>query len=240
MQRLRDLIRAGLRASGWELRPAVSAGRVTGAPARRSAGNLVEFAGPSGIGKTTLCRQIAPQLRRDWFFEAHAAALLRGPASPVSGADDAYLARLHAHRLDDLARSDTGLVKRMLIVRRMSEVIAQAAAARAPGLPRGFILDDSVAHFFAEAMLARPRAETAHHAQGLAFVFLLPPEFAAPVAPLPDPAQADSNRYQQCVIYRRLHDLLADLGRPVLLLSSADRHANPARAQAFIAGLCPP
>lgn len=241
MQRVRNLIKAGIRASGWELRVELSAASVTGARGSSTRGMVVEFVGPSGIGKTTLCRQIAPRLRRDWFLERHAAALVRqgAPSSevPVPGPVEAYLARLHAHRMNDLAGNRPDLVQHMQIVGRMSAVIAQAAAARRPGLPRGFILDDGVAHFFAEAMLAQPQTDTMRYVQGLAFVFLMPPEFAGPAAPPHDPEQAGQNAYEQRVIYRRLHDMLAGLGCPVLLLSSTDRQANPGLAHDFIAGL---
>ena len=244
MQRVRKLIKSGLRASGWELRAEKSITSITRARPSRTRGLVVEFVGPSGIGKTTLCRQIAQRLRRDWFFEHHAAALVRSGKLPSAAQSpspvEAYLGQLHAHRLGDLATSQLHLVQRMKIVKRMSDVVAQGAMARLPGQPRGFILDDGVAHFFAEAMLAQSRERTRSFTHDSAFIFLLPPEFAASAAPAPDPQRAQMNSYQQRRIYRRLHDFLAGLGCPLLLLSSADKDTNPELAQDFIAGIRPP
>lgn len=206
-----------------ERRP--NADRVLACPRLRTSGWNVEFVGPSGVGKTHLFRQVSGSLSRHWFFEPHAKSLSgRVPEDPLSAQ---YFSLLYDARFADLQSSDLEFAQKAAIVTRMTEVICQALVARSPGLSRGFILDDGVAHFFAEQILAQDLDTNTTYLRGLGLIFLLPPR--------PDTAdlkaltndEAAPQALRQAATYWRLRDLAALCGARVLTLDAAERNSNP-------------
>ncbi|TVP53163.1 MAG: hypothetical protein EA345_00135 [Halomonas sp.] len=208
-----------------------NAERIRASLLQGTSGWNVEFVGPSGVGKTYLCRQVAPSLSRHWFFERHAKSLSGSvPEDPLKAQ---YFSLLYAARFVRLQNTDLGLARRAAIVARMSEVIRQGLVAHSLGLPRGFILDDGIAHFFAEQILAQDINTTATYLRDMGLIFLLPPR--------PDTIELEalaidksvSQALREAAIYWRLYDLATHCGAQILTLDATERRLNPQKVHHF-------
>lgn len=192
---------------------------------RSSQGWLLEFVGPSGVGKTTLRRQVAPMLRQDWFFEHHAKGLLGGIKEDE--ATTIYIKRLLRGRLEKLQNSDMTLERIAEIGQRVCEVARLGLVTKSSGLPRGFIMDDGIAHFFAEQIIDQDRDATAAFLTRTAFIFLLPDEA--------DKQEIGASHERMSMdVYCELRDTILALGRPALLLKRSNRANNPEHVITFI------
>lgn len=209
---------------GFAVSRVQSGARSLAAAETHTKGWLVELVGPSGVGKTTLWAQVAPQLKTDWFFEAHAKGLA-GQLEEDPGSAT-YIKRLLAARLEDLAQVDHPLERVALIGQRACEVARLGLVSKTPGLPRGFIMDDGLLHFFAAQVIAQPVADTEAFLKHSACVFLLPDAEQI--------ASATGNAKAQIEIYLALRDLVTAQGQPVLTLDTSTRAENPARMLRFI------
>ena len=58
--------------SGYALQKVAPAVHTLSVEQNASHGWLIEFVGPSGVGKSTLLSQLAPQISEAWYFEHHA------------------------------------------------------------------------------------------------------------------------------------------------------------------------
>jgi hypothetical protein len=189
-------------------------------------GWLVEFVGPSGVGKTTLRQQVTPTLRKDWFFEHHAKGLLG--QIPEDAMTAAYIKRLFASRLDDLQSLDLPFERIAATSQRVCEVARLGLVTKSHSLPRGFIMDDGLLHFFAGQVLEQERDSTEAFLARTAFIFLLPNE--------PDTRDTSTpQKRTQLDVYRELLDLVQDIGRPTLVLDSNDRADHTNRVLSFFA-----
>lgn len=226
-------IRQSIAQLGLRVERVPPAGRIRRTAPSGTGGHCVEFVGPSGVGKTYLCRQVTPDLARHWFFERHAKALAgHVPEDPPSAR---YLAQLYVARFRRLQDNDLALSRKAEIVARMSEVIRHGLVASSPGLPRGFVLDDGVAHFFAEQILETDISMTTGFLRGKGLIFLLPerPETAAPEMLIADIAAPQALR--EAAIYWALRDLAEHCQAHVLTLDARERSTNPGRVRRFFA-----
>ncbi len=214
-----------LRNLGFDIARVEPAARTRAAAMRPTHGWIVELVGPSGVGKTTLRDQIVPRLHQDWFFERHAKGLLGDAVEDATVAR--YIKSLLWGRLDGLQSADLPLETIAAISQRVCEVVRLGLAAKSSGMPRGFIMDDSIAHFFAEQILAQDRTATQHFMDHTAYIFLLPDEAVThKIGTTQDWTQLD--------VYCALRDLILDIGRPTLLLRRSDRENNPEKVIAFL------
>jgi hypothetical protein len=201
------------------------AGRTRKAARRDTQGWLVEFVGPSGVGKSTLSRQLNPILRQNWFFERHAKGLMGKVVEDE--AHVTYLRQICAGRLKKLQDREFPLERIASIGQRVFEVVRLGLVTKSQGLPRGFIMDDGIAHYFAEQILEYDRDATEAFLEKMAFVFLLP-----------DKADKDGKygpwKRAELDIYCAMRDLFQDLGCPVLALKRSDRADNPGKIMSFI------
>jgi hypothetical protein len=211
---------------GFPVSKVPPAARTLTAEPRDTQGWLVEFVGPSGVGKTTLRQQVAPALRKDWFFEHHAKGLLGHIPEDTTTA--AYIKRLFAGRLEDLQSLDLPLERIAATSQRVCEVVRLGLVTKCLDLPRGFIMDDGLLHFFAGQVLEQDRDATEAFLDRTAFIFLLPDE--------PDTRDASApQKRTQLDVYRELQDLVQDIGRPTLVLNSGDRTNHANRVLSFFA-----
>lgn len=197
-----------------------SATQTLNAARRDSQGWLVELVGPSGVGKTTLKRKVAPTLQKDWYFEHHAKGLLGHVPESASAA--AYLKPLLTARLEDLLSLELPFGEIATASQRVCEVARLGLVSKSPDLPRGFFMDDGLLHFFAGQMLEQERTATENFLQKTAFIFLLPDGENETVAPSP------SKPRTQMDVYRDSLKMVREIGCPTLVLNSADRtdHAD--------------
>ena len=99
--------------------------------------------------------------------------------------------------------------------------------AKSAGLPRGFVLDDGMAHFFAGQIIDQDRDACAAFMDQTAYVFLMPDDEKKSIGgPSRERTQAD--------IYLELFDLVRALGLPTILLKRSDRTINPGLVKKFI------
>jgi hypothetical protein len=184
---------------------------------RDTKGWLVEFVGPSGIGKTTLHQQIAPAQKKDWFFEAHA----KGLVGQVRANDttEAYIRQLFVRRLENLQNININLETVAKISQRVCEVTRLGLVSKSMDVPRGFIMDDGLAHFFAEQILEQDTNATEAFLSKTAFVFLLPDEADTRPPTMP-------HTRTQLDVYHDLRDLMLSLGRPTLVLKRSEYNAE--------------
>lgn len=201
------------------------AARTRAARPRDTRGWLVEFVGPSGVGKTTLWRQVAPMLRRDWFFERHAKGLLGKITENETHAT--YLKHICARRLETLMGKDFPLERMASIGQRIFEVARLGLVSKSTDLPRGFIMDDGIAHFFAEQILEQDRDATRVFFERMAFIFIMPDEADARGA-------SALWKRELLDVYSELRELVQELGRPTLVLERSNRADNPGQVISFI------
>lgn len=208
---------------GFPVTKVAPAARTLAASPRESQGWLVEFVGPSGVGKTTLKQQVAPGLGKDWFFEHHAKGLL--DQVPEDAGAAAYIKPLLAARLEDLLNLDLPFTEIAATSQRVCEVARLGLVSKAPGVPRGFVMDDGLLHFFAGQMLDQERAATAAFLDKTAFVFLLPPQ--------EQEATARPKTRTQLDVYRDSLDMVRQIGCPTLVLNSKDRADHAEQVLSF-------
>ena len=194
-------------------------GRLLGAAPSPTRGWIVEFAGPSGIGKSHLLGQVIPRLRGRWFFERDAKALVDAITEP--DAEARYLAGLLDMRFARLSESGIPLMKRAEIAQRMCEVVRIGLAAKASALPRGVVLDDGVLHFFAQQIPEQCREQSREYLRNTVVILLL---------------SREPRRDGQTEVYSGMREFVEDLGVPVLTLYSdaEDRVTNPDRVLDFL------
>ena len=210
---------------GVEVSKASPPTRTLGASQRRSQGWLVEFVGPSGVGKTTLRQQVTPMLRQDWFFEHHAKGLMGKIKEDAATAT--YIKRLLRGRLGKIQNSDMTLERIAEISQRVCEVARLGLVTKSSELPRGFIMDDGIAHFFAEQIIDQDRDATAAFLVRTAFIFLLPDEA--------DTHEIGASHEKTSMdVYCELRDTILALGRPALILKRSNWANNPGRVMTFI------
>ncbi|MEP4199319.1 MAG: hypothetical protein ABJL99_27145 [Aliishimia sp.] len=210
---------------GFEVSRTQPAARTRAASPSQSQGWLVELVGPSGVGKTTLREEVAPMLRQDWFFEQHAKGLMGETTEDEATA--LYIKQLLRGRLDRLQDSDLTLENIAAIGQRVFEVARLGLVSKSPDLPRGFLMDDGMAHFFAEQIMEQDRAATEDFMARTAFIFLLPDEAEThQIGTSPNRSSLD--------VYCALRDTILALGRPTLLLKRSERATNPEKMLNFI------
>ena len=197
--------------------------KTMGAAQRDTQGWLVEFVGPSGIGKSTLQKKVAPALRQDWFFEADAKSLVGHVRADEAA--EAYVRQLFVRRLEDLQAIDVNLETLTTISHRVCEVTRLGLVSKSKAAPRGFIMDDGLGHFFAEQILEQDRDATSAFLRKTAFAFLLPDEAEVRRSAL-------HGTRTQMDVYCDLRDLVSDLGCPILVLERSENNAE--RVLSFI------
>ncbi len=214
-----------LAGSGFAVSRVSPALRSQSARPRDTKGWLVEFVGPTGVGKSTLFRRVEPMLRRDWFFERHAKGLTGKVVEDEAHAE--YLRRICARRLEDLQADRLRFDRVASIGQRVFEVARLGRVTKSQHLPRGFVIDDGLAHFFAEPICEQDREATMAFFSKTAFVFVLPSE-----ADLVGESAAWTRK--DLKPYWELLELLSDLGRPTLVLDRNNSRENPSEALSFI------
>ncbi len=205
---------------GLVVSKAAPAGRSLSVKASPSKGWLVELVGPSGVGKTTLRDEVTAGLKDDWFFEHHAKGMLGQVQEDAAMA--AYLKPMLANRLKMLQGLDIPLERMAEISQRACEVVRLGLVTKSGQVPRGFVMDDGILHFFAEQILAQKPKAAQPFLEQTAFVFLLPQ------------AADEEEAKRQLEVYRALRDYVQGLGKPMIVLDPQDREGNPGRVLSFI------
>jgi hypothetical protein len=164
------LERLGLRVS--RIRPPLDPAAL---PRTATAGHVVEFVGPSGVGKTTLFRHLAPTLAERWFFQEDIAPFVYdgfrlGPED--ARAYDALIPGIVAEvaeRPGHVSGRAAALAFRMRVLREDMCLMAGTHS-------RGFFIDDGLCHNASVPVLARLEAgdrAMERLVRRRAFVFLL-------------------------------------------------------------------
>ena len=165
-------------------------------------------------------------MRKDWFFEHQAKGLIGH--LPEEKTASPYIKRLFAERLADLQTLDLPLEDIAATSQRVCEVVRLGLVSKSPGLPRGFVMDDGLVHFFAGQILEQDRAATQAFLAKTAFVFLMPGGGAQRPA-------SDGPARTQMDVYCDMLDLIQQIGRPVLVLDSEARADHADQVLSFFA-----
>ena len=120
-------------------------------PKRATAGQIIEFIGTQGIGKSTLNNDLHKPLKDNWFFRANLGEV--GPAT-VSSVEIEQLHRdIYFSKILHLEKAQPDPWKSITTSRQMSKVISESLTILTNTFPRGFILDESLFKNFPREVL---------------------------------------------------------------------------------------
>ncbi len=172
MGAIAEIFKDVLESSGFALQRVPRTKDLSPSQRRLTRGRLIEFVGPSAIGKSTVFQKIKPQLKDDWLFEYHT----RLPETNLECENDflKVLRKVYVARIDRLCASGIDLTQNVSIVKRLCEVVNCSILAMTHDFPRGFVFDEGLAHFFAEQIIALDDEAAAEILKRMSLVFILP------------------------------------------------------------------
>lgn len=137
-----------------------------------SRGWVVEFFGPSGVGKSTLVRSLQSHLATTWFLPQHAAKLM--PDSVAEEQLELLHREIFIRQLQRLSQSEGGVVNMAIRARHQAGILLTDLVLRQGGFPRGFLLDEGVFQCFAGTVASLEETDFATLLRNRAFVLLCP------------------------------------------------------------------
>lgn len=171
------LVRHALLKSGFEIRRARRAPDLATAPLP-SAGRVVEFMGPSGVGKTETLRRAEPALKDRWFLQEDIGFFL-DEAFAAPPARQAFYERLARRRLAEAFAQSRHLAERSRRAAYLLSVLNTELAMVARDYPRGFFVHDGLSHNFASVlreMLREGDRQAEDLVRSRSYVFILAEE----------------------------------------------------------------
>lgn len=144
-------------------------------PCAETAGKIVEFIGPSGVGKTSTFRSLAPALQDRWNFQEHIARY-RYNAFTLDPERQTLYEQLVKLRYDEVLSQNATLPERVNRLAFSLKLVNEDMALVSQSYSRGFFIDDGLCHNFTRALLDLLLHEDAKAQQLLlsrAFVVLL-------------------------------------------------------------------
>lgn len=135
-----------------------------------TSGKVIEFIGPSGVGKSFLCDRAFPLLSAHW----------RKGISPPKSSEDHLMPEMSAHwkllrsKFEKLSLGQLNSYQRAKLLRYFSEVIAKDLEMRAQLSMCGFVLDEGLFHNFGKELLALDDDEFGLVAASRIIIALLP------------------------------------------------------------------
>jgi hypothetical protein len=146
----RLLERLGLRITRISRDPAALSRTVT-------AGHVVELVGPSGVGKTTLFRHVAPALAKRWYFQKDIAPFMYG-GFRLDPEDACAYESLVSAAVAEVAERDVEVSARAASLAFRMRILREDMCVMAGTRPRGFFIDDGLCHNATRHVLARLEA----------------------------------------------------------------------------------
>lgn len=233
-----------LKLAGLELRPAArSIKRLQSAPARATAGWVVEFIGTQGIGKSTLNNAVHKSLQDNWFFRADLGTV--GPAQTRSPEIEALHRALYFQKIHHLEETQPDPWKSITVARQMSRVISESLTMLSHSFARGFFLDEGLFKNFTREVLELDADTAAPLWQNRAFVYLRARDPASVIARYrgrvqdrqrtgglqraPTDEELNARIKQDDLLYDQVTDMAARFGCPVLVVCAEDDHAENVR-----------
>lgn len=202
----------------------------------KTQGQTVEFVGPSAIGKSTIFEKMRPSLKNNWLFEQHTRRLNAPEAKEQEFSS--VLRSVYFDRIRDLERDVGDIIKCSEIIDRVTEIVRVALVLTAREFPRGFVLDEGIAHFFAGQIIALPEDQAHKFLFGRALIFVLPSQASTLVnrrsgrsgiqATQQDVEEAES----QIKIYQSLATKCSETDTPHIMLN-ADEPVSKNAKRAF-------
>lgn len=211
-------------------------------PKARTAGLIIEFVGPQGIGKTTLHSTVFERVREHWF--SRRALQGRFPLSKAS----AHIAALHNdvlfRRMDRLENSNLTAWRRIQRAEQMARVAKESLLLSGSDFPRGFMFEEGLFKNFPQEILDIEAQAAKELWSNRIFIFLRARDPGVVVSRwLARSAERGHvleyrhsvneevrNRVEnESVLYDRLMRRAKSLGRPVLTLDAEDSVQHNAR-----------
>lgn len=118
-----------------------------------TAGKIVEFIGPSGVGKTTTFDFLKEHVHDRWLFPS-SIALNNLVDNPTTDFERAISLTLYA-KMDNLKLSQISTWKYCDIICRLEVIVKQALVISFGIHPKGFFLDEGICHFFVEQIICQ-------------------------------------------------------------------------------------
>ncbi|MEP1356261.1 MAG: hypothetical protein ABJX32_04315 [Tateyamaria sp.] len=143
---LKKETKARIGSLGYELRREYNPDSLKKFSRKRSAGKVLEFIGPSGIGKSTLLYAIRGELSKDWFLPHHAASLFHVAFKETDNSFDSHR-QLLLNRVARIDRNQRDFWTLATSVRYGAQVASTDIAIRSD-FPRGFVLDEGLFQIF--------------------------------------------------------------------------------------------
>jgi hypothetical protein len=117
-----------------------------------TAGKIVEFIGPSGVGKTATFQSLAPVLRERWHFQEHIAQHHYN-AFKLDPGKEAFYERLVKGRCEEVLNQNATLPEKANRLAFSLKLVSEDMALVAQSYSRGFFIDDGLCHNFSSVLL---------------------------------------------------------------------------------------
>lgn len=238
-QRMTSIINKLLNLANLELRPrARTIAALNTAPKCDTAGQIIEFIGTQGIGKSTLNNGIYKSLKKRWFFRADLGEV--GPAREVNTHIEQLHRDIYFSRLRHIEQTQPDPWHGLTAARQMSRVISESLTLLTNQFPRGFILDESLFKNFPAQVLELVPDTTDPLWSGRALIYLRARDPASVVARykkrvaergrgnlLQRPPSDDTIRARiehDTILFDQIFETAQRAARPALLLHAEDPH----------------
>lgn len=125
---------------------------VEAAPCPETSGQIVEFIGPSGVGKSSTFRSLAAEIQDRWFFQEHLAKY-QFNAFTLDASRQLFYERLVKKRAVEVLDQEVTLPERVNRLAFSLRVANEDMALISQRYSRGFFIDDGLCHNFTRVLL---------------------------------------------------------------------------------------